>query len=447
MGVFAILVPLVLLVALPDVHSSNKTASISIRLIHKYSPESPFYPGNITFLERMKMMSRDSEARVSYLNSIHEQNSTLNFITPYVSSQGSIYVAEARVGEPGKYFYFLLDTGSDLSWVLCKEDRGFHFTDPGYYNPYKSNTHRDIQCDDPACDGSCKQGKCGYGIAYHDGSRVRGYVVRDSFWFKAPREQGIKGVLFVCADPEKTKITQLKSLKGLLGMSPHPKSFTSQLSEYIDGRFSYCFVPPKESGLTPMSYLKFGMDMGYLSPSVQMTKFLKPDKHFPAYLLDIVDISVEGERLDYPPGAFRNTSDSGVAIDSGSGLTHLHANVYWKLHNALTRYFDRYKLVKRQSCIFGIPGKSGIQLCYELPKYFTSFPSMTYHFKEGGKLKIAPEQTFIIDRGDWTFDLAIMLDHSRNILGSYQQQNTRFTYDNRVNALYFVPENCARDPS
>ncbi|KAM7279050.1 hypothetical protein ACFE04_006184 [Oxalis oulophora] len=415
MGVSTILLPFILLLALPHVQSSNTSMSFSIKLIDKYSPESPFYPGNITFLERMEMMVRDSEARLKLA---------------------------CRVGGRGKYFYFLLDTGSDLSWVLCKEDKGFHFTDPVYYNPYKSYTHSEIQCYDPVCDGSCKQAKCSYGIGYGDGTSVTGYLVRDSFLFKAPKELTLKNILFLCADPKSYKGSH--KVKGLLAMSSSPKSFTSQMSENIMSRFSYCLVPLKENGIALINYLKFGMDMGYLSPKVQKTKFLKPNN---LYLLELVDVSVDGKRLHYLPGAFRKSIHSGFVIDSGSAISHLHANVYWKLHKAFEEYFDRLKLVKRESCLDGVRGISGIQLCYRLPKHIKSFPSMTYHFKDGANLKIAPEQTFIINRKKGTLDLAIMLDPWSNVLGAYQQQNTRFTYDNTVNLLYFVPENCARDPS
>ncbi|KAM7279995.1 hypothetical protein ACFE04_007129 [Oxalis oulophora] len=432
MGVCIFLLPFILLLALPAVKSSNISTSFSINLIDKYSSESPFYPGNITFLERMEMMVHDSEARVTYLNSINERSSKPNYITPYVTNQGFTYVAGAHVGGRGRYFYFLLDTGFDLSWVLCKEDRGFHFTDPGYYNPYKSYTHSDIQCNDPVSGGSCEQEKCGYEIKYANGASVRGYIVRDSFLFNAPKELTLKNVLFLCADPKSYK--GLLEIKGLLAMCPDSKSFTSQLSEYIKGWFSYCLVPRKENGIVPTSYL---------NPRVQRTKFLKPNH---LYSLDLVDISVDGKRLQYPPGAFRKSGYSGLVIDSGCAITHLHANVYWKLHNAFKEYFDRLQLVKRESCLAGVRGKSGIQLCYRLPKHIKSFPSMTYHFQDGANLKIAPEQTFIINREEGTLDLAIMLDSSFNVLGGYQQQNTRFTLDNRVNSLYFVPENCARDP-
>ncbi|KAM7278572.1 hypothetical protein ACFE04_005706 [Oxalis oulophora] len=426
MGVSIFLLPFILLLALPDVQSSNSSTSFSIKLIDKYSPESPFYPGNITFLERMEMMVRDSEARVSYLKSINERSSTPNYITPYVTNQGFTYVAEARVGGRESYFKFLLDTGSDLSWVLCKEDRGFHFWDPRYYNPYKSYTHRDIQCNDPVCDGSCKQGKCSYDMHYGDGSNIRGYVVKDSFWFKAPKELSIQNVLFLCADPNSYK--GLIKVKGILAMSSSPKSFTSQISENIKSRFSYCLVPRKENGLAPISYLKFGNDMGYLSPRVQKTKFLKPNN---LYVLELVDVSVDGKQLHYPPEAFRKSIPSRFVIDSGCAMTRLHTSIYWKLHKAFEEYFDRLQLIKRESCLAGIRGISGIQLCYHLSKHIKSFPTMTYHFKDGAILKIVPEQTFIINRNKGTIDLTVMLDPLFNILGAYQQQNTRFTFDNK----------------
>ncbi|KAM7279703.1 hypothetical protein ACFE04_006837 [Oxalis oulophora] len=457
MGVFAVLVPLILLLAFPNVRSiasSDKTTSISIRLIHKYSPESPIYPGNLTFLEKWEMMANESEARASYLKSIISPNTEINspprLIKPYVMNKILLYAAEVRVGQPGRFFYFLLDTGADMSWVLCKYQQTFDpYRDLGFFNPYKSNTYTEVNCTDHGCDGKCVKGKCVYQVTYLDGLGAEGIFAKDEFGFKAAEETSItfKNILFVCADPKKTRHFP-GNIRGILAMNPDPKSFTSQMAGYTNGRFSYCLVPPKADGETPMSYLKFNFDMGYIGPKVQTTKFLKLPGSIPMYFLNLVDISVNGKRLKYPPNAFLINPQEGFLIDSGSSISQLHKTVYWKLHNAFIEYFAKFNLKRRGFCPGGVRDKRGIQLCYFLPDSFTAFPSMTYHFSDAD-LQIAPEQTVMISRNSKIVMLAVALSDETNILGAYQQGNTRFTYDNRagVNSLNFNPENCERDSS
>ncbi|KAM7278484.1 hypothetical protein ACFE04_005618 [Oxalis oulophora] len=457
--IFAILVSFILLVPLPnDALSSysHDSSSFTIRLIHKYDPESPFYPGNLTFLERMERTVNDSLARVSHLKSIISLNGGTNYtpqlVRPYVSGSGLGYVAEVRVGDSGRYFYFLLDTAADMSWVLCKWDTHFSFfKEPEYFNPYLSTNYREINCNARVCKGQCIEGKCIYRVRYGDGEISEGVYSRDRFTFKSPTEpsQFFSNILFVCADPEKTHAMPMGDItaKGLLALGPSPESLTSQLGQYIRGRFSYCLVPPKKGIMTPMSYLKFGMDMGYKSPQLQSTKFLKVRGREHFYYLHLQDISVNGKRFNYQRVTFLINKDhnEGFIIDTGSGLSFLHGPNYWKLHYVLLNYFAQFHLVRRKTCPYG--GKDGIQLCYELPDNFTSLPSMTYHFKDAN-LEVEPEQVFMVDRSRKILALAIAIEHGINVLGAYQQHNTRFTYDNTVgeNSLSFISENCKRDP-
>ncbi|KAM7279424.1 hypothetical protein ACFE04_006558 [Oxalis oulophora] len=436
--IFAILVlvPFMLLLALPnDAMSSysHYSTSFSIRLIHKYDPESPFYPGNLTFLERMERIVNDSLARVSHLKSIispNGKNYTPQLVQPYVSGTGFGYAAEVRVGDTGRYFHFLLDTAADMSWVLCKWDKSFSFfKQPKYFNPYRSTDYREIKCNARVCKGQCKKEKCIYRVRYGDGEIAQGVYSRDRFTFKSATEPSkiFRNILFVCADPEKTHSIPLGDItaNGLLALGPNPESLTSQLGQYIRGRFSYCLVPPKKGIMTPMSYLKFGLDMGFKSPQLQSTKFLKVRGREHFYYLHLQDISVNGKRLNYRPGTFliNKKHNQGFVIDSGSELSFLHGPNYWKLHDVLLKYFAQFHLVRRQICPYG--GRNGIQLCYELPDNFTSLPSMTYHFK-GANLKLAPEQIKKI------LTLAIGIEHGLNVLGAYQQHNTRFTFDNTL---------------
>ncbi|KAK4849996.1 hypothetical protein QYF36_002856 [Acer negundo] len=74
---------------------------------------------------------------------------------------------------------------------------------------------------------------------------------------------------------------------------------------------------------------------------------------------------------------------------------------------------------------------------------FNAFPSMTYHFFRAD-LYVEPEHGFILSPTH--FAPAITAgDTDFTILGSWQQQNTRFIYDTDLRQLSFAPEECDKD--
>ncbi|KAL5737999.1 hypothetical protein ACOSP7_030760 [Xanthoceras sorbifolium] len=441
------LVSLIFLILLPDLQlitSSNKTASFRVKLIHRDSPESPLYPGAMTFRERADRYMKISESRVSYWKSTSMQNSTMqpNMMRALVGSDGFMYLMVIEIGTPLKTFYLVLDTGSGFTWIQCQPCKKCFQQKNPIYDPKESQTFQKVPCDNPLCQYyfKCTNQQCLYNIDYLDTSFTQGYAAWETFHLKD--EHGdythMSNVLFGCSNFNQGFKDGM--LAGIMGLDTNPISFITQMGGFIMRRFSYCLIDPFSPGTSWVSYLKFGLDMGYIGGAVQTTPFVKHPNSY-AYGLNLLDISINNKPLHFPPDTFKIKpgGEGGFIIDSGSILTYIDDKAYSILEAEFVRYFSAFKqLERRQTC------PASIKLCYDAPMGFPLFPSMTYHF-QGANLAISPENVLIAYREENFFALAIAPFEGRSILGSYQQHNTHFTYDIDSNVLAFVREDCSKD--
>ncbi|KAL0369586.1 UNVERIFIED_CONTAM: Aspartic proteinase-like protein 2 [Sesamum angustifolium] len=105
------------------------------------------------------------------------------------------YFTRIKLGTPPKEYYVLIDTGSHVLWVSCKNCKGC----PTYsglqielqlFDPSNSSTASVISCSDRPCalgarssDAACADhSRCGYKFRYADGSGTSGYYVSDSVY-------------------------------------------------------------------------------------------------------------------------------------------------------------------------------------------------------------------------------------------------------------------------
>ncbi|XP_026451967.1 aspartic proteinase nepenthesin-1-like [Papaver somniferum] len=231
---------------------------------------------------------------------------------------------------------------------------------------------------------------------------------------------------------------------GILGMDASPFSLVSQTYSASKGRFSYCLV---KDGLTPpvlSSYLRFGDDIVLGLPPWIKVQTCPLVQHIAfRYALNLLDISVGKNKI----GGFElndsfpvNTKNGFGAceLDTGAQISFLDTIVYGKVKGALMKGFQtlRLKILDAK--------KYYLDLCYELPGDFKSFPSITYHF-QGGDLKIPSDNAFIIDYPNKFFCLAIKPKIGQNVLGAKQQRNIRFVFDINRDVVSFYPEDCSKD--
>ncbi|KAK3199204.1 hypothetical protein Dsin_022619 [Dipteronia sinensis] len=224
-----------------------------------------------------------------------------------------------------------------------------------------------------------------------------------------------------------------------MGLDLAPDSLLIQLGDNIKGRFSYCMAP-FSVGTDPLK-LRFGDDIPS-DTGVQTTPYTTVS-NVNYYVLNLLDISVNSIPLRFPAGTFQGGTTLGFIIDSGVPFTLIDehtnkVNAYTALTEALQKHYDSFGLQRRV-----LPGND--QVCYEDNLDFDQHPSITYHF-EGANYTV--DSRFVITIfgvSESYFCVNVLKGNGVSILGANDQQNMRIIYDNNINSIQFVPEECEHD--
>ncbi|TXG67017.1 hypothetical protein EZV62_008292 [Acer yangbiense] len=437
-----------LLIALLNIQlSAAKSFNFSLKIVHRDSPESPLYPGNLTFEEKIQRYIGFSEARASYLMSTsistHNNNSAMHpsaNARPEVLPIHSSYMVRIGVGELEKEYWLFLDTGSGLTWIQCQPCFSCYGQEDPIFDPKSSDSFRIVSCNEAiTCNPYyCDDGQCIYKFNYADGSSTSGYIASENFFFTTQNENPFFFSMKFGCSPDSSGDFQSR-MAGILGMNLSPMSLMGQLGkQYFSNKFSYCLVDPNT---VTHSYLKFGDD-AYNGRPVQefkKTPFVwNPYRH--NYYLYLQDISFNGKRLNLPKDTFkiRIYGYGGCIIDSGTQFTRLKYSVYIRLKDEFEAYFARYGIQRSY-----VGCGSSLLLCFDLQSGFNAFPSMTYHFY-GADLYVEPKNGFIFFPSHFS-PAFIAGETDFTSLGSWQQQNYRFIYDTDLHQLSFAPEECDKD--
>ena len=255
----------------------------------------------------------------------------------------------------------------------------------------------------------------------------------------------IPGVVFGCAyDTRKISFGRLEEFKvaGILGLGYAPISFPLQQSYQTGKVFSMCLTRQREI----QTYLRFGKDVPTPPGGLRVTKLVF-FKDIPYYYVNLLDISVHGQKLLIDPNVFavRNQGTSGGCLmDNGSSFTFLIRPAFNAVVQFLEMYFMRFPRLIRGGRPLGPP----FELCYKWMTPLPPLPTLTFHF-ENADLVINPEELFIKvhaeQQGNDLFCLAFIANDARTILGSVHQSNYLFIYDLNQKLLKFAPEDCSKN--
>ncbi|GFP86695.1 zinc finger protein constans-like 13 [Phtheirospermum japonicum] len=248
--------------------------ALSIKLIHRHSVESPFYPGNINRTERINLLAHSSSS-----SRFSKQTKNTTSIRPKMDSQHLMYMIQAGIGtfappHPPYYNYFLhLDTGNELTWTQCDECRKSGQADcfqqkPPLFPSARSTSYRPLPCDKHSLciPGECIGFTCSYEIEYADEARSLGYLARETFTFASSngdnKTERVKDMVFGCGIRNKRFIESAKDnlVAGNFGLGPGVYSFLRQKRSLTQGRFSYC-LPPWDAAHKSAVFLRFGSDI------------------------------------------------------------------------------------------------------------------------------------------------------------------------------------------
>lgn len=353
------------------------------------------------------------------------------FSSPVVSGlkQGSgEYFTRFGVGTPPKEAYFVMDTGSDLSWSQCEPCNScYKQTDP-IFNPSQSSSYDPVSCSDALCSQLLVRGcrtstsQCLYQVSYGDGSFTVGDFAVETITFSG--NQGQRIALGCGHDNEGLFI----GASGLLGLGAGRLSFPSQINQ----EFSYCLADRFSSG---SSQLIFGS--GSVPSSSSFTPLLKNSRLSTFYYLDLEGISVGGSRLGISPASFslQSTGNGGVILDSGTSITRLVAPAYTALRDAFSAGASN------------LPTAGSFSLfdtCYALGGMTSvDVPTVTLHFAGGTDLNL-PASNYLIpvdSAGTYCFGFA-GTNSDFSIIGNMQQQGYRVSYNTGSSRVGFAANQC-----
>ncbi|KAK9664181.1 hypothetical protein RND81_14G024000 [Saponaria officinalis] len=439
-------------------------------LVFPNSPESPLYIKNLTRQQRLQQLVYNTINRAHIVS--QRTISRRNFTKLEWTSQEEMRVRE--VGEilvklgvgtfqtPTSYtpYYLSMDTGSDQIWLQCEgcktfPNRCFGMPYPKFYPNSRSSTYHQIPCGthelcytyvckNGQCSHVCRDGYCSYHIGYSDNSEALGILAFERFVFgiTSARSSVAFNLLFGCNTYYQGTSFNTGEI-GILGIGWGPRSFITQIKNYVDDTFSYCFPHYDNTALGAQGYLKIGVDDesydGY--NSISLFEFGN-DGH---YYLKMHGISVGGHRLSLDPSIFsRRSSGGGTVIDSGATITSLVPAAYKQLKKHIVLYLIKSTGSFRRTA----PGENEypLDLCYKRLRQrvdLDELPAIVFHF-EGADLFLRPKNVYVLtDNPRNGFCLAMLpRRENRTSIGAYQQSNFKFVFDRRRRMLHFKEQNC-----
>ncbi|KAE9599007.1 putative nepenthesin [Lupinus albus] len=407
------------------IHSKNNHG-FTLSLIHRDSPESPFYNHSMTLYERRVASTRRSVARMQQHSMRAKAKSNYKTLDgPDISSEAILdnleYIASYSIGTPPTKVNAFIDTGFDIIWTLGNPT----------FDPSKSSTYKTLSCDSKYCLRlgdlrSCPYGSesCAYDMTYDDSSRSYGVFGEDKFTFDdayAPGKTVDVGYVYFGVNNESSPNFK-GSQHGALALD---RGLYSLLGQLGISQFSHCFVHPYTiEGAKSRMY--FGSNAKILY------SFLVPLVQFqsePLYFVEITGIRVGMTEIEYPSYAF----DGGVSVDSGISNSMLTTFVYDPFVSELRNQI-KLPVVKGPS--------DQLELCFQATDdEISKTPEVVLYFFKS-TIYLASNVVFEeYSQGIWC--LAILRSPSlRSMIGNIQMRNLLVGYDLQVNGISFSSADC-----
>ncbi|KAK9757368.1 hypothetical protein RND81_01G157600 [Saponaria officinalis] len=416
---------------------------LTLKMIHRDSPDSPIYRANLTDKERMEKYIKLSSAKVKSLEIMSVVSKNKSFVSvepnrairPTITKHDDSYMVQVGIGTFGnenpvsKIYYLYLDTGNELIWTQCKAAGDNHFHQVGPLFPEsESSSYHPISCDNCPPNSKCEAGVCIVNIKYHVQSRVSAILATEVFTFatEGGHSQSIPNIIFGCGinmqDFPEGK-NEHNQISGTLGMGYGFYGLMEQTQMVFGGIFSYCLQPivreRYSSPMTPM-YLRFGNDLlpGPISGLMtMMATSIFRNQHLTPYYLNVEDISVGFRRLKFLPDFFAIKDDGtgGFVIDSdtpemGYGLCY--------------KRFYNPKTVILPTVTFHFSNNAD----YVIPTRYVFYKSMSRTLKRNGDM----------------YCMNFFYNDHRSYLGAFHQVDKRIIYDTKHSMLYFAEADCSQ---
>ncbi|XP_062210749.1 aspartic proteinase PCS1-like [Phragmites australis] len=379
------------------------------------------------------------------------------------------------VGTPPQNVTMVLDTGSELSWLLCN---GSCVPSPpppaaAVFNSSASSTYGAVLCSSPECQWRGRDlpappycdvppapsNACRVSLSYADASSADGLLATDTFLLGgAPPVH----VLFGCitsysstSDNGNNATNSSEAATGLLGMNRGSLSFVTQTDTR---RFAYCIAPGDGPGL-----LVLGGD-GAAAPPLNYTPLVEISQPLPyfdrvAYSVQLDGIRVGRALLPIPKSVLTpdHTGAGQTMVDSGTQFTFLLADAYVALKGEFLNQ-TRALLAPLGEPDFVFQG--AFDACFRAPEARMDAASRLLPevglVLRGAEVAVAGEKLLYRVPGErrgeagaeavWclTFGNSDMAGMSAYVIGHHHQQNVWVEYDLQNGRVGFAPARCDR---
>ncbi|CAL4946619.1 unnamed protein product [Urochloa decumbens] len=361
------------------------------------------------------------------------------------------------VGTPPQNVTMVLDTGSELSWLLCAPSRQQgNASAASSFRPRASRTFAAVPCGSaqcssrdlpapPSCDGATR--RCRVSLSYADGSASDGALATDVFAVgDAPPLRSAFGCMSSAYDSSPDGV----ATAGLLGMNRGALSFVSQASTR---RFSYCISDRDDAGVLLLGH----SDLPPFLP-LNYTPLYQPALPLPyfdrvAYSVQLLGIRVGGKPLPIPASVLApdHTGAGQTMVDSGTQFTFLLGDAY----SALKAEF--LKQTKPVLTALGDPNfafQEAFDTCFRVPAGrpppSARLPAVSLLFK-GAEMSVAGDRLLYKVPGErrggdgvWclTFGNADMVPLTAYVIGHHHQMNLWVEYDLERGRVGLAPVKC-----
>ena len=428
---------IILLCSFSPIEALN--GGFTVDLIHRDSPNSPFYNASETHSQRVAKALRRS---INRLNRFKPTSSVPpNSLQTDLISDSSGYLLNYSVGTPPVPKLAIADTGSDLIWLQCKPCiKCYNQTAPLFY-PEMSTTYKTVSCTSSLCKSpynSCSIDgtRCQYSVEYGDGSFSEGDIAVETITLGSTTGHSVTLRKTIIGCGHNNGGTFNANGSGIVGLGGGAVSLVSQLDSSIDGKFSYCLIPLTSQGDTT-SKLNFGSN-AVVSGSGAVSTPIVPKNIDTFYYLTLEAISVGRKRIELTkPSQVGDSAEGNIIIDSGTTLTILPSDLYPDFESA----------VKAEIDLAPTEDPSGVlSLCYVSSSDDFRGPSITAHFT-GADVNLSSSTTFIrVDEQVVCLAFVAASDEpgSISIFGNLAQANVLVGYDVVKKTVSFKPTDCTK---
>ncbi|WOK96967.1 aspartic proteinase PCS1-like [Canna indica] len=360
------------------------------------------------------------------------------------------------VGTPPQNVSLVLDTGSELSWLLCGGGGGGAFPS---FRPRASSSYSPVPCSSRTCreqtrdlpnPATCDSSThlCHVAVTYADASSSEGVLASDLL--RVGQSPSLRTV-FGCMTSTYSSATGDPSAAGMLGMNRGALSFVSQTATH---RFSYCISDRDAAGVLLLGHDTISFLPLNYTPFVQIALPL-PYFDRVAYSVQLEGIRVGGKLLPIPRSVLvpDHTGAGQTMVDSGTQFTFLLSAAYGLLKEEFARQTKGVlQVLNEPDFVF----QGAFDLCYRVPAGRAAaaagrgLPAVVLLF-QGAEVEVTGERLLYRVAGErrggdavwcFTFGNSDLVPMEASVIGHHHQQNLWVEYDLEKGRVGFAPVRC-----